>query len=139
MWIRSLLAIAVLFASTTALQAAQVTRFVVKCVKQQEVSPDDIYLAATRDAQPVPWGKDHQNGTSTGKSVNMKTGDVLTLDTASLAELKFQNTLQIVIKEKDVTADEVFGTVTILPNDGTKNAVFKSNDFEYHVEYMVEK
>ena len=33
-----------------------------------------------------------------------KTGDVLTLDTASLAELKFQNTLQIVIKEKDITA-----------------------------------
>ena len=135
---RSLLAVAVLFGTSAALQAAQVTHFVVKCVDRQEVSADDIYLAATHDGQPVAWGADHQNGTSNDNSINMNDNDVLTLDSASLGLLKFDKTLQVVIKEKDVTADEIIGTVNITPTDGMKKAVFKSGDFEYHVEYKVE-
>lgn len=118
-------------------EAATITSFVVKCVDRQEVSDDDVFLAGVRDGQPVPWGKDHQQGTSTGNSINMKDGDVMTLDAKSLAELNFTGALQITIHEKDVTANETIGTINITANDGTKALSFKGTDFEYRVEYTV--
>jgi len=137
MWYRSLLAVGLIF-GVSAAQAATLTSFVVTCVDRQEVSADDIFLAASRDGQPVPWGDAHQEGTSVGNSINMTDGGVFTLDAKSLAELNFTDTLQIVINEKDVTANEVIGTVNITPGDGTKSLVFKNDDFEYRVEYTVE-
>jgi len=137
MWYRSLLGLGLLFGVSTA-QAATVTSFVVTCVDRQEVSADDVFLAATRDGKPVAWGDAHQDGTSVDNSINMTDGGIFTLDAKSLAELNFTNTLQIVINEKDVTANEVIGTVNITPNDGTKSLVFKNDDFEYRVDYTVE-
>ena len=129
-------------------EAAKVTRFVVTCIDRQETTDDDVYLAGVRDGQPVPWGADHQDGTSKGNSIDLddETDDkenVLTLDETSLAELTFNSTLEIAIKEKDVTAEQLLGTVKISPEDGAKKVVLKGGDgndgFEYHVEYTVVK
>ena len=137
MFYRSLLAIGLMFGAATA-EAAQVKSLVVKCIDRSEATNDDIFLAGVRDGQPVPWGKDHQPGTSVGNTANMTDGDVLTLDARSLAELKFDKTLQIVVNEKDVTANDAIGTVNITSSDGAKKVVLKGKDFEYHVEYKVE-
>ena len=118
--------------------AAHVKSFVVKCVDRQEASNDDIYLAGVRDGRPVAWNADFQEGMCTEHSFDMTDGGSLALDAKSLAELKFDKSLQIVIKEKDVTGDEVIGTVNVMPGDGMKRLVFKNEDFEYHVEYQVE-
>jgi hypothetical protein len=135
---RSLLALGLVGVMVASSEAAVVKNLIVRCVDQQEVSPDDIFLAGTRDGQPVPWSKEHQEGVNRDHSVNMTTNGTLVLDARSLGELKFDKTLQIVINEKDVTADEKIGTLNIAPGDGQKKVVFKGEDFEYHVEYTVE-
>jgi hypothetical protein len=97
-----------IFGLCVSAEAAKVTRFVVTCVDRQEVTDDDVYLAGVRDGQPVPWGPDHQDGTSKGNSIDLDDEaddkeNVLTLDAKSLAELTFNTTLEIAIKEKDIT------------------------------------
>jgi hypothetical protein len=131
-------------------EAAKVTSFVVTCVDRQEATDDDVYLAGVRDGQPVPWGPGHQKGTSQGNSIDL-TNDrdddddvsVLTLDAKSLAEMTFNGSLEIAVKEKDVTAEQVLGTIKITPDDGTKKVILKggegNNLFEYHVDYTVAK
>jgi len=135
---RSLLALGLVGAMVASSEAAVVKNFVIRCVDQQEASPDDVFLAGTRDGAPVPWSKDFQEGMSRDHSVNMTTNGSLVLDSKSLGELKFDKSLQIVLKEKDVANDETLGTVNIAPGDGTKKMVFKGDDFEYHVEFTVE-
>src|SRR5688500_7969093 len=83
-------------------EAAKVTRFVVTCVDREEATDDDVYLAGTRDGQPVPWGPGHQDGTSQANSIDLDDDaddddheNVLTLDAKSLAELTFNTTLAI--------------------------------------------
>jgi hypothetical protein len=135
---RTLVALGLVAVMAASSEAAVVKNLIVRCVDQQEASPDDVYLAATRDGQPVPWSKDFQEGMSRDHSVNMTSNGSLVLDSRSLGELKFDKTLQVVIKEKDVATDEVIGTLNIAPGDGQKKVVFKGEDFEYHVEYTVE-
>src|SRR5687767_7106702 len=124
-------------------EAAKVTRFVVTCVDRQEATDDDVYLAGVRDGQPVPWGPDHQDGTSQGNSIDLTNErddnddvSVLTLDAKSLAELSFNGTLEIAVKEKDITAEQLLGTIRISPDDGTKKVILKGGEgkdvFEYH-------
>ena len=148
MLLRSLLFGIAILSLAVNVEAAKVTRFVVTCVDRQEATDDDVYLAGVRDGQPVPWGPNHQDGTSSDNSVDLddETDDkenVLTLDAKSLAELTFNATLEITIKEKDITEEQVLGTVKITPDDGTKKVVLRGaqgNDvFEYHVEYTVVK
>jgi hypothetical protein len=138
MFSRSLWVFGIVLASAAVANAASVTRFSVRCVDRQEVSADDVFLAATHDGKPVAWAKEHQQGTSRDNSINMNDGDVLSLDAKSLGLMKFDQAFQVTIHEKDVAADEVIGTVNITPSDGAKKAVFKTADFEYHVEYTVE-
>lgn len=138
MFSRSLAALALLLTMSTALPAATITKFVVTCVDRQETTNDDIYLAAVADGRPVGWGDADQKGTSTGNAFGMKEGAILTLDAKSLSGLTFKDSLQISLKEKDVTADETFGTVTITPNDGMKHLVFKGTDYEYTIDFTVE-
>jgi hypothetical protein len=135
---RSLLALGLVGAMVASSQAAVITRLVVHCVDQQEVSPDDVFLAGTHDDQPVAWSKELQEGVNRDHSINMTTGGKLELDSRSLPLTKFDKALQIVVKEKDVTADEDLGVLNIKPTDGTKKVVFKGKDFEYHVEYTVQ-
>jgi hypothetical protein len=121
-------------------EAAVVKNLVVRCVDQQEASPDDVYLAGKRDGAEVPWSKDFQEGMSRDHSVNMTSGGSLVLDSKSLGELKFDKNLQISVKEKDVTSDETLGMIiNIGPDDGMKKVVLKGDDYEYHVEFTVEK
>jgi hypothetical protein len=136
---RSLIALGLVGAMVATSEAAVVKSLIIRCVDQQETSPDDVFLAGTRDGQPVPWSKDFQEGMSRDHSINMTTDGSLVLDEKSLGELKFAKTLQIVVKEKDVTADETLGTINITPTDGQKKVVFKGEGFEYHVEYSVEQ
>lgn len=127
--------------------AAKVTSLVIRCVDRQEAGDDDVYLAAVRDGQPVPWGDDHQDGTSVGNSIDLNNDDAdskaLTLDAKSLAELTFQKTLAISIMEKDVTENQTLGTVNITADAGKKSMIVKGGEgndaFEYHIEYTVEK
>jgi len=139
MILRSLLALGLFAGLVASSEAATVTKLVVRCVDQQEVSPDDVFLAGTRDGQPVPWSKDNQEGASKDRSINLTTGGNLTLDSGSLGHLKFEKTLQIAIKEKDVTTDEVLGTLNITPDDGSKTVKFQGDGFVYEVEYTVQK
>lgn len=119
-------------------EAASVKNLVVKCIHREEVSNDDIYLAAVSDGKPVSWSADNQKGTSAGNTMGMKEDSVLALDVLSLSGLKFNDTLQIAVKEKNLTSDETIGTVTIKPGDGTKMQTFKTKNYEYKVEYIVE-
>jgi len=147
MLLRSVLFGVALLALGVNAEAAKVTRFVVTCIDRQEASDDDVYLAGVRDGQPVPWGPDHQDGTSKSNAIdlNNEAADkkVLTLDAKSLAELTFKTTLEIAIKEKDVTSEQLLGTVKITADDGMKKVVLKGGEgndaFEYHVEYTVAK
>ncbi|MBA4017748.1 MAG: hypothetical protein C0483_11290 [Pirellula sp.] len=125
--------------------AARVTKFVVTCVDRTDSTDDDVYLAGVRDGKPVSWGEGHQHGTSAGNSANLSEKDAdhktLALDAKSLAELDFTTSLEISVKEKDVTVEQLIGTVKIAANDGSKTVVLKGGDgddaFEYHVEYSV--
>jgi hypothetical protein len=149
--LRSLLVLAVVCGSVATAEAARVTRFVVTCLDRQEATDDDVYLAAMRDGQPVPWGKDHQAGTSVGNSVDLDDDkdaeDVnertLTLDAKSLAEMTFNNSLEVSVHEKDITTEQVLGTVKIMPEDGAKTVFLRGGEgdnlFEYRIEYTVEK
>lgn len=149
--LRSLLALLMVCGVATTVEAAKVTRFVMTCLDRQEATDDDVYLAGVRDGQPVPWGKDHQAGTSVGNSIDLdddkdaedKEDRTMTLDAKSLAELHFTNTLEIAVKEKDVTAEQLLGTVKITADDGMKTVFLRGGDgdnvFEYKIEYTVEK
>lgn len=130
-------------------EAAKVTSLTIHCINRQEATDDDVYLAGTRDGQPVPWGPNHQAGTSRDNSLDMNEesddddAKSVTLDVKSLAELSFNTDLTIAIKEKDVTEDQLLGTLHIGPDDGKKSVVLRGGSgddaFEYRVDYTVEK
>jgi hypothetical protein len=149
--LRSVLVLLIVCGVAATAEAAKVTRFVVTCLDRQEATDDDVYLAGTRDGQPVPWGKGHQAGTSVGNSIDLnddKDADdederTLKLDDKSLAEMNFNNSLEIAVKEKDVTAEQLLGMVKITPDDGMKTIFLRGGEgdnlFEYRIEYTVEK
>ena len=123
-------------------QAADLKKFVVKCIEKAEATPDDVFLEFIVDGRPVSFAKDRQPGTSRENTVSMKDGDVLTLDAQTLAEVKFEKTLTIHIKDKDITRDEPLGTLNLVPGDVTNTYVSKGKDignYEYHADYVTTK
>jgi hypothetical protein len=139
---RVLLLVAFCFASCTVGQAAELKKLVVKCIEKAEATPDDVFLEFVADGKPVVFGKEHQTGTSRDNTHKMADGDVLTLDPGTLARLNFTQTLEIHIKDKDITRDEPIGMMKLAPGDISETYVSKGKDvgaFEYHVDYTTTK
>jgi hypothetical protein len=121
---------------------AELKKFVLKCVEKAEATPDDVFIEFIRDGQPVTFGKDGQKGTSKDNTVSMKNGDVLTLDPTVLAAVRFEKTLTIHIKDKDITRNEPIGTLNLVPGDVTNTYKTKGLDvgsYEYHADYATTK
>lgn len=139
---RFLLAALVIFGVTAACDAAELKKLVVKCVEKAESTPDDVFIEFIVDGKPKAFAKDRQAGTSRENTFAMKNGSVLTLDAATLADVKFEKTLTIHIKDKDITRNEPIGTMNLNPGDITNTYVSKGKDvgsYEYHVDYTTTK
>lgn len=146
MFVRSLLLgmIAVVGFAGTA-EAAKVTKFVVTCVDRTDATDDDVFLAGTRDGKAIPWGEGFQAGTSVGNTANLSEKDAnemsFALDAKSLAEMVFTDSLEVSVKEKDLTVEQLIGILKIGPKDGHKVVTLKGgagdDAFEYRVEYEV--
>ena len=123
-------------------QAAELKKLVVKCIEKAEATPDDVFLEFICDGKSVTFSKDRQKGTSRENTVAMKNGDSFSLEPAILDALKFEKSLVIHIKDKDITRDEPIGTMNLAPGEVSNTYVTKGKDvgrFEYHVDYTTTK
>ena len=125
-----------------ATMGAELKKLVVKCVEKAEATPDDMFLEFEVDGIPVAFAKDKQPGTSRENTVSMKNGTMFTFEQATLDALKFEKTLVIRIKDKDITRNEPIGTMNLDPGDVSNTYVTKGKDvgaYEYHVDYTTTK
>lgn len=123
-------------------EGAELKKLVVKCIEKAEATPDDVFIEFIVDGQPVKFGKDRQPGTSRENTFPMKNSTVLTLDAGTLESVKFQKSLTIHIKDKDITRNEPIGTLNLFPGDISNTYVSKGKDvgsYEYHVDYTTTK
>lgn len=131
-----------LFGCLQACEGAELKKLVVKCIEKAEATPDDIFLEFIADGKTIEFGKDRQKGTSSANTMAMKNGDVLTIGADILAAVKFEKTLTIHIKDKDITRNEPIGTLKLAPGDISNTYVSKGKDvgsYEYHADYMTTK
>ena len=140
--IRTLSFLALLAATATVAPGAEQKKLVVKCIEKAEATPDDLFLEFEVDGKILPFGKHQLPGTSRENTVNMTNGSTYTLDPKILAELKFEKSLVVRIKDKDVTRNEPIGTMNLAPGDVSNTYVTKGKDvgaYEYHVDYTTTK
>jgi hypothetical protein len=123
-------------------QGAELKKLVVKCIEKAEATPDDVFLEFEVDGKILPFGKHQLPGTSRENTVNMTDGSTYTLDQKILDELKFEKSLVIRIKDKDITRNEPIGEMKLAPGDVSNTYVSKGKDvgaYEYHVDYTTTK
>jgi hypothetical protein len=131
-----------LVASATFASGADLKKLVVKCIEKAEATPDDVFLEFEVDGKPVAFAKDKQAGTSRENTVSLKDGASFTLEQPTLDALRFQKSLVIRIKDKDITRDEPIGMMNLAPGDVSNTYVTKGKDvgaYEYHVDYTTTK
>ena len=132
----------VILAAAAVAPGADLKKLVVKCIEKAEATPDDLFLEFEVDGKPVAFAKDKQAGTSRENTASMKNGSVLTLDQPTLDALKFEKSLTIRIKDKDITRNEPIGTMNLAPGEVSNTYVTKGKDagaYEYHVDYTTTK
>jgi hypothetical protein len=131
-----------LAASAVVAPGAELKKLVVKCVEKAEATPDDLFLEFEVDGKSAAFAKDKQAGTSRENTASMKNGSTLTLDQPTLDALKFEKTLVIRIKDKDITRNEPIGVMNLAPGEVSSTYVTKGKDvgaYEYHVDYTTTK
>jgi hypothetical protein len=136
--IRTLSFLVILAAVAAVSPGAELKKLVVKCIEKAEATPDDLFLEFEVDGKPVSFAKDKQAGTSRENTASMKDGSSLTLVQATLDALKFEKSLVIRIKDKDITRNEPIGMMNLAPGDVSNTYVTKGKDvgaYEYHVDY----
>jgi hypothetical protein len=140
--IRTLSSLILVAATAAVAPGAELKKLVVKCIEKAEATPDDMFLEFEVDGKPVAFAKDRQPGTSRENTVSMKNGTMFTFEQATLDALKFEKTLVIRIKDKDITRDGPIGTMNLAPGDVSNTYVTKGKDvgaYEYHVDYTTTK